>query len=65
MKPRLVHLRLRIGGAGYVGLVPGLGRSPEEEIATHSSIPTRNVPWTKEPGGSQSKGLQGALEHAQ
>ena len=48
-----------------MGLVPGLGRSPEEEIATHSSIPTRNVPWTKEPGGSQSKGLQGALEHAQ
>ena len=37
----------------------------EEEMATHPSIPTRKVPWTEEPGGSQSKGLQRALEHAQ
>ena len=37
----------------------------EEEMATHPSIPTRKVPRTEEPGGSQSKGLQRALEHAQ
>ena len=37
----------------------------EEEMATHPSIPARKVPWTEEPGGSQSKGLQKALEHAQ
>ena len=37
----------------------------EEEMATHPSIPARKVPWTGEPGGSQSKGLQRALEHAQ
>ena len=24
--------------AGDLGLIPGLGRSPEEEVATHSSI---------------------------
>ena len=30
----------------------------EEEMATHSSILARKVPWTKEPGGLQSMGLQ-------
>ena len=26
----------------------------EEEMATHSSILVRNIPWTGEPGGLQS-----------
>ena len=26
----------------------------EEEMATHSSIPARENPWTEEPGGFQS-----------
>ena len=30
----------------------------EEEIATHSSILTWEIPWTKQPGGLQSMGLQ-------
>ena len=39
------------------GLIPGSGRSPEEdpleeEMATHSSFLAWGVPWTEEPGGS-------------
>ena len=30
----------------------------EEEIATHSSILAWEIPWTEEPGGLQSTGLQ-------
>ena len=30
----------------------------EKEIATHSSILTWRIPWTEEPGGLQSTGLQ-------
>ena len=30
----------------------------EEEMATHSSILAWEMPWTEEPGGLQSMGLQ-------
>ena len=30
----------------------------EEEMATHSSIFAWRIPWTEEPGGLQSMGLQ-------
>ena len=30
----------------------------EEEMATHSIILAREIPWTEEPGGLQSMGLQ-------
>ena len=30
----------------------------EEAMATHSSIPAWRIPWTEEPGGLQSIGLQ-------
>ena len=30
----------------------------EEEMATYSSIPAWGNPWTEEPGGLQSMGLQ-------
>ena len=30
----------------------------EEEMATHSSILAWKLPWTEEPGGLQSLGLQ-------
>ena len=33
------------------GLIPGLGRSPEVGMATHSSILAWRIPWTEEPGG--------------
>ena len=37
--------------AGDTGLIPGSGRSPEKEMATHSSILAWKIPWTEEPGG--------------
>ena len=30
----------------------------EKGLATHSSILARRIPWTEEPGGLQSLGLQ-------
>ena len=41
-----------------VGLIPRLGRSPEKEMTTHSSILTWEISWTEEPGRLQSMGLQ-------
>ena len=38
--------------------LPESGRSPGEEMATHSSILTSKIPWTEEPGGLQSMGSQ-------
>ena len=32
----------------------------KKEMATHSSIPAWEIPWTEEPGGLQSTGLQRA-----
>ena len=43
---------------GDEGSIPGLGRSLEEEMATHSSILAWRIPWTEEPGGLQPLGLQ-------
>ena len=31
---------------------------PQEEIAIHFTILAQDIPWTEEPGGLQSKGLQ-------
>ena len=36
----------------------GLEDPLEEEVATHSSILDWRIPWTEEPGGLQSIGLQ-------
>ena len=42
-----------------VGLIPGLGKSPEEEMAPpHSNILAWRIPWTEEAGGLQSTGSQ-------
>ena len=41
-----------------MGSIPGLGRSPGEGQATHSSILAWRIPWTEEPGGLESMGLQ-------
>ena len=40
--------------------VRSLGREVplEKEMATHSSILAWRIPWTEEPGGLQSTGLQ-------
>ena len=40
-----------------LGMIPGLGRSPEEGMATLSSILPGEFP-TEEPGRLQSTGLQ-------
>ena len=39
------------------GSIPESERSPEEEMATHSSILAWRIPWTEEPEGIQSMGL--------
>ena len=40
--------------------VQSLGREDplEKDMATHSSILAWKIPWTEEPGGLQSMGLQ-------
>ena len=37
---------------------PGRDDPLEKGMATHSSIPAWRIPWTEEPGGLQSVGLQ-------
>ena len=44
---------------GGEGLVPGLGISLVEEMATHSSTLAWKIPWMEEPGRLQSMGSQG------
>ena len=41
-----------------VGSIPELGRSLEEDMATHSSVLAWRIPWAEEPGRLQSMGLQ-------
>ena len=38
------------GDIGDAISIPGSGRSPEEGMATHSSILAWEIPWTEEPG---------------
>ena len=67
-KVAIILLKWNSGGAvvesacqcrrpGDSGLVPGLGRSLEEGMATHFSILAWKTPWTGEPGGLQSMGV--------
>ena len=46
--------------AGDLGWIPGSGRSPGGGHGAHSSILAGRIPWTEEPGGLQSIGLQRA-----
>ena len=46
------------GDIREVGLTLGLGRSPAEEMTTHSSILAWRISWTEECDGLQSMGLQ-------
>ena len=41
--------------AGDSGSIPGLGRSPEEGMGTHSSILAWRIPWTESLGSLISK----------
>ena len=43
------NLPANAGNAGDVGLIPGSGKSTlEEEMITHSSVLTWEIPWTEE-----------------
>ena len=44
--------------AGDLSWIFGLGRSPGEGNGTQPSILAWRIPWTEEPGGLWSKGLQ-------
>ena len=37
--------------AGNSGSIPGSGRSPGEEMTTHSTILAWEISWTEKPGG--------------
>ena len=39
------------GDIREVGSIPGLGRSLDKGMATHSSILAWKIPWTEEPVG--------------
>ena len=47
-----------VGAAGDVGSIPVLERSPEEGNGNPLQYPSWKIPWTEEPGGLQSMGLQ-------
>ena len=51
------------GDTGDTGSIPGSGRSPGRGNGTHSSILAWEIPWTEEPGGLQSMGLQRVRYH--
>ena len=46
------------GDVRDAGLIPGSGRSPGEGNGNPLSILAWRIPWTEEPGGLQSVGLQ-------
>ena len=46
------------GDSGNICSIPGSGRSPEEEMAPHSSILAWKIPRTEEPGRLQSRGCK-------
>ena len=48
------------GGMRDVGLIPGPEDPLQEGMATYSSFLAWKIPWTEEPGGLQSMGLQRA-----
>ena len=46
--------KVSVYNAGDLGSIPGLGRSLEKEMATHSSTLAWKIPWVEEPGKLQS-----------
>ena len=44
--------------AGDAGSIPGLGRSLQKEMATHTSVLAWKIPWSEEPGKLWSMGSQ-------
>ena len=56
--PGVSALKKPPANAGDTDSIPGVGRSPGEGMATHSSILAWRISWTEEPGGLQSMGSQ-------
>ena len=59
-KTSLVAQRLKresACNAGDLGLIPGLRRSLEKEMATHSNMLAWKTPWTEKPGRLYSMGV--------
>ena len=52
------NLPANAGASGDVGSVPGSGRSPGVEMATHASILAWEIQQTEELGGLRSMGSQ-------
>ena len=52
------ELACNAGDGRDVSSIPGSGRSPGEGNSNRSSILAWEIPWTEEPGGLQSMGLQ-------
>ena len=60
----MVRIHLPVQETQEVWVQSLVGEYPlEEEIATHSSILAWEIPWTEEPGGLQSTGLQRIRHH--
>ena len=49
--------------AGHTSLISGSGKSPGEEMATHSDILAWEIPWTEDPGALQSRELRKSLSN--
>ena len=49
---------VNIGGIRDIGSIPGSGRSPGEGHGNPLHMLAWRIPWTEEPGGLQSMGLQ-------
>ena len=52
------NLSANAGDMRDMGSIPELGRLLEEGMAIYSDILAWRIPWTEEPGGLQSMGLQ-------
>ena len=57
------NLPANAGDIGDVDSIPESGRSPEEGMATHSSILAWEIPWTEEPGWLQSIGSRRVIHN--
>ena len=52
------NLPASAGNIREAGSIPGSEDPLEKGTATHSSIPVWRIPWTEEPEGLESTGLQ-------
>ena len=52
------YLPAKAGDTRDTSAISELEDTWEEEVATHYSILAWRIPWTEEPGGLQSRGLE-------